>query len=358
MIFLGDISVPNEKYVQLLDKTLNLNNKIFSGKSLICNLEGPISDKIHQSNEPILFNHPSVLASLNSIGEPIICLANNHIFDLPDEIESTIAYIKNNNLKFVGISNSENDTFEPLHFISGNTEVFLFNACWEFLIYNHKNPCEKSFLNIIHEDKLIQQVAKVRKLNKVGKIVLYFHWNFDLEVLPFPMHRQFSKDLIDAGADVVIGTHSHCVQGGEKYKDGHIFYGIGNFLIPHHFFANGKLVYPEFASIELVPEWDILNNEFKCHWFKYSYIHDESKLEYMSTEEMSGSQMLKYSPFIGMSSQEYINYFALNRRKRKGTPIFKDYKSHFYNYIFLYIIIFKARIARLLAKNNLIKWTN
>lgn len=54
------------------------------------------------------------------------------------------------------------------------------------------------------------------------------------------MHRLFAKALIDAVANVVAGAHSHCVQGGEKYKDGYIVYGLGNFFLPHNFFQMGK----------------------------------------------------------------------------------------------------------------------
>ena len=39
-----------------------------------------------------------------------------------------------------------------------------------------------------------------------------------------------AHDYIDAGADIVIGGHPHIVQPVETYKDGIIFYSIGNFV--------------------------------------------------------------------------------------------------------------------------------
>ncbi|MBK8078814.1 MAG: CapA family protein [Saprospiraceae bacterium] len=38
------------------------------------------------------------------------------------------------------------------------------------------------------------------------------------------------KGFDDEGVNFIVGCHSHCVQGGEKYKDGYIVYGLGNFI--------------------------------------------------------------------------------------------------------------------------------
>ncbi len=38
-----------------------------------------------------------------------------------------------------------------------------------------------------------------------------------------------AHSAIDAGASVVLGTHAHLIQGIERYKDGIICYGLGNF---------------------------------------------------------------------------------------------------------------------------------
>ena len=41
-----------------------------------------------------------------------------------------------------------------------------------------------------------------------------------------------AENLRDSGVNVVVGCHSHCIQGGELYKEGVIVYGLGNFFIP------------------------------------------------------------------------------------------------------------------------------
>lgn len=45
------------------------------------------------------------------------------------------------------------------------------------------------------------------------------------------MQRNMAYRLIDAGADIIVGHHSHVIQPYEKYKAGHIFYSLGNFAL-------------------------------------------------------------------------------------------------------------------------------
>ena len=45
-----------------------------------------------------------------------------------------------------------------------------------------------------------------------------------------------AKRFIDNGADIVVGCHSHCIQGYEKYKNSHIFYGLGNSCFVQNFY--------------------------------------------------------------------------------------------------------------------------
>ena len=85
-------------------------------------------------------------------------------------------------------------------------------------------------------------------------------------------------DLIDNGASLIVGGHSHCVQGGESYKDGHIVYGLGNFFIPNSTYANGKLNFPAMSNLELVIEWSIKSNTILCHWFEYKYFEEKHVL--------------------------------------------------------------------------------
>ncbi len=90
--------------------------------------------------------------------------------------------------------------------------------------------------------------------------IVYVHWgeeymlkhNFTQEVL--------AKQLIDAGADAIIGHHPHVVQDIDVYKDRPIFYSLGNFIFDQYFSVDveqGLLIKLSFINnevqYELVP---------------------------------------------------------------------------------------------------------
>ena len=255
MIFIGDIASPNNFSSECLKKSIIENPDIFSGQRIICNFEGLLSDNIRiNGNRPILYNHSSVLKVLAQDVSPVLCLANNHTQDLPNCFGSTKKKLDESGILYCGAGYTKREAESPVIFLEGNQKVILFNYCWDFLNYNHKNPESSVYVAELKENILLETIRESRQIAPLSSIIVYLHWSLDLETLPYPMYRQFSRDLIDNGANVIVGAHAHCVQGGEKYKDGFIVYGLGNFFIPDNFFINGNLTYPDFAKTELVLE--------------------------------------------------------------------------------------------------------
>ena len=65
--------------------------------------------------------------------------------------------------------------------------------------------------------------------------ILTLHWGNEYIHRPSMMQRNMAYRLIDAGADIIVGHHSHVIQPYEKYKAGHIFYSLGNFCFDKPF---------------------------------------------------------------------------------------------------------------------------
>jgi len=358
MIFIGDIASPNEALTTCLDRVFLENEAIFTNKKIICNFEGLVFDGSQsEKNEPVLYNHPSVIKTLNRGRKPVLCLSNNHILDIPEQFDPTLSLLKGEGIIFTGAGRTKAEAETPAIFNDGGKTIILFNACWDFLLYNHRNPREGVYIAEINEISLIRNV-KIYKMNQpAASIIVFLHWSLDLETLPFPIYRQFSKNIIEAGASLVIGSHSHCIQGGEKHKDGYIVYSLGNFFIPHNIFAKGKIVYPEFSNTELVLDWDSIGNTAKCHWFKYQHDGIQPTLIHLGSEDFDTSALLKtHSPFQGMTDEEYYPYYKKNRRKKILIPVFRNYNYRVTNRIYTMLLKSRARFARFLAQQNLIKW--
>ena len=56
------------------------------------------------------------------------------------------------------------------------------------------------------------------------------HWGWEDEGYPSERQRVFARRMLDAGADMVVGSHPHVTQGAEIYKGKPIVYSLGNFL--------------------------------------------------------------------------------------------------------------------------------
>jgi poly-gamma-glutamate synthesis protein (capsule biosynthesis protein) len=358
LILVGDIASPDRSASEWLGSFFARNYHVFDSQRIICNFEGLVYDGVMPSvNEPVLFNHPLVLKTLNNGFEPVLCLANNHVADLPEHFKNTVRILNEDKICFAGAGSSGDEAEAPLFIPETGHEVILFNACWDFLLYNHRNPSGGVHVSVINEERMIKQVTGFHKQYPLASIIVFLHWSLDLETLPFPMYRQFARDLIIAGASIVAGSHSHCVQGGEKYNDGYIVYGLGNFYIPHNRFVNGKLNYPDFSSIELALEWDPVLKQVTCHWFEYSEEPGSQSLNLLGSEKFEESEKLKeFSPYLGMSDIAYNSYFRKKRRKRILIPVYKDYRNKLTNYVFTEFLKARARTARFFAKQGIIRW--
>jgi poly-gamma-glutamate synthesis protein (capsule biosynthesis protein) len=74
-------------------------------------------------------------------------------------------------------------------------------------------------------------MAYVKKaVKKADYTIVMIHWNRESLDYPEEYAREMGKMFVDAGVNAVIGSHSHCLQGVEYYKDAPIYYSLGNFI--------------------------------------------------------------------------------------------------------------------------------
>jgi len=358
MIIAGDLACPTAALSKQLTTVFETNASIFKNKAIVLNLEGMLGEEdLLKAKVPVLYNHPSVLDTLHSFSTVTACLANNHILDLPVKFGQTIEQLQKRKINYAGAGSTHEKAYAPATFLEDKQEVIVFNECWNFLLYHQKNPANGIHLATIQFHGLADRVEQCKAEKPDACIIIYLHWSLDLETLPYPMYRQFAQALINAGAAVVAGCHAHCVQGGEQYKQGYIVYGLGNFFLPNHVFANGHLFFPAFAATQLVLEYIPKTNKAICHWFDYKEangIHSLLHLESCSFE--SSALMKKHSPYQQMSSTEYLPFFKKNRRKKVLIPLFKNYQNKRKLKTLTNLLKTRATFARLMARVKIIKW--
>ncbi len=123
----------------------------------------------------------------------------------------------------------------PLHTGRGRGEGLLLGHV--YLLASNRLPLESfAYLpdreSVSQEpfDSLLNRVKAIKMADSIATIVVCLHWGAEHTLRPLPQQRLEAHALIDAGADVIIGHHTHTLQTSETYRGKPIFYGIGNFI--------------------------------------------------------------------------------------------------------------------------------
>ncbi len=174
----------------------------------ISNLECTLSDKKLQSLEQFYFLAPTAYANiLLEGGVDFVTTANNHMEDFGQQgVDDTYAALED-----CGIPYGKEGEAQLLS-IDGDLTLGI------YCDYNHLKPdVEKS-------------TAAVRQLKEDGAdyVICAFHWGKELYYKPNDDQITLAHACIDAGADLIYGSHTHNLQPIEEYGEGLILYSMGN----------------------------------------------------------------------------------------------------------------------------------
>lgn len=230
--FIGDISL-NDKYIELPrlgeDPFCEISRELEDSDLVIGNLEG-----FHESEKgenllksPRLKANQESLSLLKKIKIDIVSLANNHAYDnLYDGFEKTINFLNNSSIEYLGAYKKEYEGDRYLIRRIKNKKIAILNYVHE--LTNPSLPEDvELLLNIYEKNNILETIKKLN--NKFDLTVLILHWGMDNSYFPEPWQRKDAQDFIKAGVDLIVGHHSHTIQGYEKIENKYIFYSLGNF---------------------------------------------------------------------------------------------------------------------------------
>lgn len=235
---LGDISLSENvlSEIELDYVTKKINQNIGSVDYRIANLESPIveasKDKI-QKFGPNLKADLKALKFLKDLDVNAYTLANNHIGDYGKEgIVDTKRFLDNINKEYVGTEYYETLVAQeyPVLRKEMDLKISIISICEnEFGI---SRPMAEGTCGF---DPRRIQVTIAAEKKWADYIVIVFHGGIENYPFPSPMQRQRYHTLVDQGANVVVGMHSHCPVGYEVYNGSPIIYGTGNFYFPQKY---------------------------------------------------------------------------------------------------------------------------
>ncbi len=338
---LGDIACPDTYHIDKLKQKI-MNIDIPKDGIILGNLEGLLVENeknLHLKFTNSLFNNVEILKIFKKYQKVLFTIANNHTEDIPQNFNYTLSKLKKHGILFVGASTQKEKAASPIEYEHNGEKIAVFGHCWDVMTkitHKHKNNI---YINSSKYDELIKTIKNYKINNPKTSVIVYFHWNFDFEKLPFPQHLYISRKLIDSGVDLVIGSHSHIINGYELYKNKCIVYGLGNFYIPSNYFYNKKLTYPKECDKSILVKYDTNT--------KKSQLYSVDKNGKTENIAMNKKESVVDNNYSNIELSDYNKYFRKNRRKNTFVPVFRNC-----NLIDLYlketIILFRIKVARLL----------
>jgi poly-gamma-glutamate capsule biosynthesis protein CapA/YwtB (metallophosphatase superfamily) len=247
-----DELIQREKYESIFNGFID---EIRGTDISITNLEAPLThyDRSIQKTGPALKAHPKTAKALSYAGFNMVTLANNHIMDFGKQgLLDTFSALRSDEIEYIGAGKNLEEAKQPIYKeIKGKVLAFLNMAENEWST-THGNDFGTSPLNPVQNYYIIQEAKK-----KADYVFVIVHGGHEMHPLPSPRMKETYRFFIDAGAVAVIGHHSHCYSGYEKYKTGYIFYSLGNFIFDNE--NKGSRLWNEGYAVQLdIIKGDIL----------------------------------------------------------------------------------------------------
>ncbi|MFM7682655.1 MAG: CapA family protein [Bacteroidota bacterium] len=233
MWFIGDIALngliasqSEKNQLRFKDAADFLNDKSFVFSNLetpvfVENSKNPRKKIVHTTN----FEALTVLKDLNIFG---VSLANNHIFDCTEKgVEATIEWLQKNNINYTGAGLSQKD-LEPIVFYDHYGNRIAFFAYVDQKTNPHCSNSNSFQINFLDFERIKKDLSRYR--NSCDKLIVSLHWGIDYSRYVSQNQIEIAEKILDAGADLIIGHHSHVIQPYKSYKGKKIFFGIGGLV--------------------------------------------------------------------------------------------------------------------------------
>jgi len=238
------------------------------GDIIFGNLEEPFTSSVHglinidKGGKYVLKNEVEAFEGIKYAGFNLLNLANNHILDFYAEgLQETISLLESEGIVYAGAGMNIDEARKPGIIEKNNVKVGMlaYTDMSEVVYIGEPNLYFKAEenkpgvapryedYNIIKED-----IDKIR--DQVDLLIISLHWGIEESFIVTNEQKQYAYNLLDAGADIILGHHPHQFQGIEIYKGKPIVYSLGNLIFDQNDPENQEafILYMEYEDGKLV----------------------------------------------------------------------------------------------------------
>ena len=183
---------------------------------------------------------PEALTAIAAAGIDVVSMANNHGMDYGEAgFAESLQVRDETDLPIIGMGANEDEAYAP-HIAEVNGQRIGVISATQVLDGSFINSWTATsdhagLASAKRVDKMVETVEATRA--KVDTLIVFLHWGTETETCPNEAQTTLTPQLIDAGADIVVGGHQHRVLSAGYSGAAFVGYGLGNFL----FQANSEL---------------------------------------------------------------------------------------------------------------------
>lgn len=270
--------------------------KLFRGAELaIANHEQPVTDAaVHHTGGLRFSGKPELTRIFTRAGIDYLSLANNHIKDYgSDGIKDTRRILRKNGIAFGGAGKDLAQARRIDYLDTGGAKVAIIPCLgivkpyWAGPNVSGATPCLDRYL-----------VPDIKKAATKADVVIVFpHWGVEYTRQPLPSMRKHAKRWVKAGADMVLGGHSHVAGAIEDFDGSPVLYSLGNLIFDQNWSTNTM----ESALLEATfNAGDLIELRLRPY-----IIHDTSQPNFLDPTKGEGRRLLKS---IKAASSDWLDW--------------------------------------------------
>jgi len=218
-----------------VDPFASVRNTISAADLAIGNLECAITDNPNYIASKGVWGGAMFfggdLTSSHLVGEAgfdYVSLANNHVMDYGDDgLRDTLDALDSAGVAYSGAGINSDEAYRP---------ALIRNSDYTVALFSFSNVEPREFA--AGPDKWGTAWFKKKKAKaaieecapSADLVIVSMHWGVEGHLEPLPRQRNAARELIDAGADIILGHHNHEMGPVEAYNGGIIAYSLGNFV--------------------------------------------------------------------------------------------------------------------------------
>lgn len=174
--------------------------------------------------------NPKYVKAFTDMGIDIVTLANNHTMDFGEEgLTDSFKTLQDAGILYSGAGNNLEEA-RDIKYIKVQNKTFAYLSASRVIPETNWNAGDNKagMLTTYDPANLVADIKKARENSDF--VIVYVHWGIERATKPETYQRNLAKAYIDAGADLVVGSHPHVLQGIEYYNSKPIVYSLGNFI--------------------------------------------------------------------------------------------------------------------------------